>query len=141
MEFALQKLLVLANVSSISIRDPILIYFFLALTLLYVYAKFRAAAKALELLQKQWEAAESKHTDFITIARDKLASLSQPASVVRLSAAGTIRLQPDMRTEIVAMAKRGVSADDIARTVGLKEGEIEVVLGIARLKRQAKTAR
>jgi hypothetical protein len=39
------------------------------------------------------------------------------------------------------MAKRGVGAGDIARTVGLKEGEIEVVLGIARLKRQAKTAR
>ena len=38
----------------------------------------------------------------------------------------------DVRNQIVTMAKRGIKANDIARTCGLQEGEVDVILGMAR---------
>ena len=41
----------------------------------------------------------------------------------------------DLRNQVVAMAKRGIAATDIARSSGLSEGEVEVVLGMVRIQR------
>lgn len=128
-----------ANDLNLSIRNPILIYSFLALyglltvlILTYVHAKFRVATKTLKLLQTEWSSAESKHAHFVGIAQEQLSKLSAPgpaaAPVVPNAAVGF-----DIRNQVVTMAKRGIALADIARNCGLHEGEIEVLLGMARL--------
>ena len=69
----------LANDLSLSIRNPILIYSFLALyglltvlILTYVHAKFKVASKTLKLLQTEWTSAESKHANIVDIAQEHL---------------------------------------------------------------------
>jgi hypothetical protein len=135
---------VLANDLNLSIRNPILIYSFLALyglltvlILTYVHAKFRAATKTLKMLQTEWTSAESKHASIVDIAQEHLSRLSVPAPAfagpapaVRTAAVGF-----DIRNQVVTMAKRGMGIADISRNCGLHEGEIEVLLGMARLQR------
>jgi hypothetical protein len=55
--------------------------------------------------------------------------VAAPASV-RHAAVGF-----DTRNQVVAMAKRGIGLNDIARSCGLHEGEVEILLGMARLLR------
>ena len=132
----------LANDLSLSIHNPILIYSFLALyglltvlILTYVHAKFRVANKTLQLLQMQWTSAETKHASIVGLAQEQLSKLTVPAP----PAAAT--LQPprpasvgfDTRNQVVTMARRGIAIADIARNCGLHEGEVEVLLGMARL--------
>jgi hypothetical protein len=142
MQFVLQKLPALANVLNLSIDSTILIYSFLAayglltvLLITYVHARFRTAAKTLKLLQAQWTSAESQHSTFVGMAQEKLGRLAvqAPSSGVAMSRTGAIA--PDMRNQIAALGNRGVSLTDIARTCGLDEGEVEVILGAARLQR------
>ena len=132
----------LANDLSLSIRNPTLIYSFLALygliTILlftYVQAKFRIAAKTLKLLQTEWQSAESTHTSFVGIAQEHLSKLSGPPSPVPTYQARAGGIGLEIRQQIAGMAKRGKTATDIARTCGLQEGEVEVILGMARLQR------
>jgi len=40
-----------------------------------------------------------------------------------------------LRNQVIAMAKRGIAPTEIARSCGVTEGEIEVVLGMVRLQR------
>jgi hypothetical protein len=126
---------------SLSIRNPVLIYSFLAvygvLTLLlitYVRAKFRTAEKALKMLHTEWESAESQHASIVGAAQEKLSKLTPgrpaPTSAARIGAVGL-----DTRNQVVVMAKRGIAAIDIARTCNLQEGEVEVILGISRLQK------
>jgi hypothetical protein len=140
MGYALQKLPVLVNDLNLSIRNPLLVYSFLALygvmmlmLIAYVHAKFRTAAKALKRLQTDWDSASSSHQDFVGIARERLAKLQTAptqAPTPRHSAIGV-----DIRHQIVAMSKRGTAIQDIARTCGLQESEVDVILGMARLQR------
>jgi hypothetical protein len=132
---------VLANDSSLSIHSPLLIYTFLAvyglLTLMlitYVRTKFRNAEKTLKLLNSEWQSAESTHTMFVGVAQEKLAKLA-PASPVRALLAQTATIGFDTRNQVVVMGKRGIGNGDIARTCGLQEGEVEVILGISRLQK------
>jgi hypothetical protein len=99
----------------------------------YVHARFRTAAKMLKLLQAEWQSAESKHSDFVGIAQERLTKLSARPPATPLARTGGIGF--DLRNQIVAMAKRGIKANDIARNCGLQEGEVDVILGMARLKR------
>ena len=138
MEYALQKLPVLANNLNLSIHNPILIYSFLALygllmlsLLVYVQSKFRTASKTLTQLRTEWQSAESQHSNFVGQAQERLATLSRPTPLM----ARTTSVGSDMRNQVVAMAKRGITVNDIARTCGLQEGEIDVILGMARLQR------
>ena len=142
MGYALQKLPALANDLSLSIRNPILVYSLLALyglmmlvLVAYIHAKFQTAASSLKRLQSDWKNAETTHSDFVGMAKERLSKLSAPSPVVSAAAAvartGAIGL--DIRNQIVAMAKRGTAANDIARTCGLQEGEVDVILGMARL--------
>ena len=129
----------LANASSLSMHNPIVVYSFLAvygialaLVVTYVHTKFRGSAKTLLLLQTEWQSAESKHSTFVGMAEDKLSKLTKPAApVAQVPRAG---LGFEVRNQIVAMAKRGIGANDIARTCGLQEGEVDVILGMARLR-------
>lgn len=128
----------LANASSLLTHNPIVIYSVLAaygiaiaLVITYVHTKFRGAAKTLMLLQTEWHSAESKHSTFVGMAEDKLSKLSKPAPPVAQVPRSGLGL--DMRNQIVTMAKRGIRVNDIARTCGLQEGEVDVILGMARL--------
>jgi len=132
---------VLANDLSLSIRNPILIYSFLALyglltvlILTYVHAKFRVANKTLKLLQTEWTNAESTHATFVGAAQEQLAKLAVPAPpVMAVPSARSASVGFDLRNQVVTMAKRGIGIADISRNVGLHEGEVEVLLGMARL--------
>ena len=138
MEYASQKLPVPANNLSVSMHNPILVYSLLALhgllmlsLLLYVYSKFRTAANTLTQLRTEWQSAESKHATFLGVAQERLATLSRPAALMT----STAGVGADTRNQVQAMAKRGMTVNDIARTCGLQEGEIDVILGMARLQR------
>ena len=130
----------LANDLSLSIRNPILIYSFLALygfltvlILTYVHARFRVATKTLKLLQAEWSGAESRHANFVGAAQEHLSKLALPAPAVAATVATTAAVGFDTRNQVVTMAKRGMVITDIARICGLHEGEVEVLLGMARL--------
>lgn len=132
----------LTNVLNLSTHNPILIYSFLAVyglitvvILTYVHARFRIAAKTLKLLTTEWDTAESRHADFVGVAQQQISKLAvapSPAAapIVRHAAVGF-----DTRNQVVAMAKRGIGMSDIARSCGLHEGEVEILLGMARLQR------
>ena len=131
----------LANDLNLSIHNPILIYSFLAayglltvLILMYVHAKFRVAAKTLNLLQTEWQNARSTHAGFVGAAQEQLSKLAAPKPTPAL-AVRNAGMNFDTRNQVVAMAKRGIAAPEIARSCGLKEGEVEVVLGMVRLQR------
>jgi hypothetical protein len=134
---------VLANDLNLSIHSSTLIYSFLALyglltvvILTYVHAKFRSTAKTLKLLAAEWQNAESSHAGFIGAAREQLSRLSVPAPApvpVLPVRHGSVNF--DLRSQVVAMAKKGIAAPEIARSCGLHEGEVEVVLGMVRIQR------
>lgn len=89
----------------------------------------------LKLLQKEWAKAESNHADFVGAAQERLAKLSvpAPAPAPAMTVAPKTAVGFDVRNQVVTMAKRGIGIADIARNCGLHEGEVEVLLGMARL--------
>jgi hypothetical protein len=128
------------NDLNLSIRNPLLVYSALALygvmmlmLIAYVHAKFRTAAKALKRLQTDWDSAASTHESFVGVARERLAKLHSNPAAAQAPRHATIGV--DIRYQVVAMAKRGTAITDIARTCGLQEGEVDVILGMARLQR------
>jgi hypothetical protein len=132
---------VLANDLNLSLHSPILMYSFLALyglltvlILTYVHAKFRTTAKTLKLLATEWGNAESRHAGFVGAAQEQLSRLTvtPPVPALPVRPAG---INFDLRNQVVAMAKRGIAAPEIARSCGLHEGEVEVVLGMVRIQR------
>lgn len=134
----------LANGLSLSMSNSIVIYSLLGLygvvtivVLTYVHTKFRVATKTLKLLQNEWNTADSRHANFVGAAQQQISKLAltpppapPPAAVVVRHAVGF-----DTRNQVVAMAKRGIGLGDIARSCGLHEGEVEVLLGMARISR------
>ncbi len=131
----------LANDLNLSIHNPILIYSFLAvyglltaLIVTYVHARFRTASNKLKRLAAEWKDAESRHVGFLGAAREQLSKLTATAPVPALGARNTA-VDLDVRNQVAAMAKRGVVPTEIARSCGLHEGEVEVLLGMARLQR------
>jgi hypothetical protein len=122
------------------IHNPIVVYSFLGLygllmllLIAYVHTKFRSAGRMLKRLQSEWQIAETQHSNFVVSAHERLSKLSSPAPAV--TAPRTTSIGTDIRTQVVAMAKRGITATDIARSCGLQEGDIDVILGMARLQR------
>ena len=131
----------LANDLNLSLHNPILIYSFLALyglmtvlILTYVHAKFRTTAKTLKLLATEWESADSRHAGFVGAAQQQLSRLTVAAPVPALPMRASA-INFDLRNQVVAMAKRGIASPEIARSCGLHEGEVEVVLGMVRIQR------
>lgn len=134
-----------ANDLGLSLRNPILVYSFLALyglltvlILAYVQARFRVASKTLKLLQTEWTTAESRHADFVGLAQERLSKLSVPkaSAAVASPQVRTAAVGSDTRNQVISMAKRGIAIADIARNCGLHEGEVEVIVGMARLQQR-----
>ncbi len=130
----------LANDLNLSIHSPILIYSFLALyglmtvvVLVYVQTNFRHAAKVLQSLQVEWSTADTRHAGFVGKAQEQMAKLAAP--VPSSNPAKTSSVNGDIRNQVVAMGKKGFTATEIAKTCGLQEGDVEVLLGVARLQK------
>jgi hypothetical protein len=127
-----------ANVLSLSMHNPILIYSFLALygvltlmVLAYVHMRFRSAAKMLQMLQTQWASADSRHAGFVGKAQEQISKLAVPVAV-----APVVKKTPvsfDMRNQVIALGKKGLSVVEIAKSCGMQEGDVDVLLGMARL--------
>jgi hypothetical protein len=129
-----------ANDLSLLIRNPIVVYSFLALygvmmvlVMAYVHTKFRAAAKTLKVLEKDWQSAESAHSSILGVAKEQLSKVKAAPAAAPM--ARTAAIGSDLRHQVVAMAKRGIAPADIARSCSLQEGEVDVLLGMARLQR------
>jgi hypothetical protein len=132
----------LANDLNLSIHNPMLVYSLLALygvltvlVLTYVHNRFRLATKTLKALETEWQSASSRHAGFVGAAQEQLSKLSVPPPVAPSLRVRNTAVNFDVRNQVVALAKRGVAPQEIARTCGLHEGEIEVVLGMVRLAR------
>jgi len=106
-----------------------------AVILTYVHSRFRAAAKTLKVLQTEWTNAETAHATLVGTAQEQLAKLntSFPPPVMALPVTRATPVGFDVRNQVVAMAKRGTGIADIARNSGLHEGEVDVLLSMARL--------
>ena len=105
------------------------------LVLTYVHSRFRLATKTLKMLETEWQSASSRHDGFVGAAQKQLSKLSAPPPVAASLSVRNTAVNFDLRNQVVALAKRGVAPQEIARTCGLHEGEIEVVLGMVRLAR------
>jgi hypothetical protein len=100
---------------------------------LYVQQKFRHAAKVLQALQTEWSSADTRHAGFVGRAQEQIAKLSAPAPAAKPVKTSTVSL--DIRNQVIAMGKKGFTAPEIAKTCGLQEGDVEVLLGMARLQK------
>ncbi len=129
-----------ANDLSLSAHNPMLIYTVLALyglltiaVLAYVRTRFRTATGILKTLQVEWDNADSRHAGFVGKAQEQIAKLAVPAPVV--AAVKNVGLSFDLRNQVVAMGKKGFKSLEIARSCGLHEGEVDVLLSMARLQK------
>lgn len=131
--------------STASMLNPYIVYgalglYGLAITalLLYVHAKFKGARLLLRSLQEDWSTADNRHKNILTEAKDHVSKLvpqvQQPmmtAAPVAARAAVTF----DTRNQVVTMGRKGFTPTDIARSCGLPEGDVDVLLGLARIQR------
>ena len=122
--------------------NPIIVYATLGLygllfafMFVYLHGRFRASSKILALLKTDWAAAESTHADLVGTAQEKIARLAVEIPVKAQSQPVVKTVTSDTRTQVVAMGKRGLGVAEIARTMGLPEGEVDVLLGLARMQR------
>lgn len=139
----------LANASSLLTLNPIIVNLELGLygllfvcLFIYVHLKFRRANHVLQMLRKEWDGAESKHAGLVQVAQNRIARLAaQPVAaksspVVQSAPQG---LTPDARNQVSAMGRRGIPVSEIARSCGLPEGEVNVLLSMARMQRTEAT--
>jgi hypothetical protein len=137
---------VLANASSLLTLNPIIVNLELGLygllfvgIFIYVHMKFRKADLLLKALKKDWDGAESKHAGLLQVAQHRISRLgstspegAMPASVSSSVSQG---VPSDTRNQISAMGRRGLPVSEIARSCGLPEGEVDVLLSMARMQR------
>ena len=135
----------LENVSSLLTLNPVIVYSTLALyavlfagMFFYLHNRFRMASRVLGFLKQDWASAQSDHSSLVEAARERLATL-QPEAPAQKEAVPMVAprqsFNADTRTQVVAMGKRGVPTSEIARSTGLPEGEVDVLLGLARMQR------
>jgi len=102
--------------------------------LAYVHNRFRAATGILKSLQVEWDNADSRHAGFVGKAQEQIAKLAVPAVPVA-SAVKNAAVGFDVRNQVVAMGKKGFKTLEIAKSCGLHEGEVDVLLSMARLQK------
>jgi len=135
----------LANASSLFTLNPIIVNLELGLygllfvaIFIYVHMKFRKADRLLKGLKNEWKGAESKHAGLLQIAQHRISRLGAKSEVAMPVAAAPSVSQavlPDTRNQIAAMGRRGIPVSEIARSCGLPEGEVDVLLSMARMQR------
>ncbi len=127
------------NVFLLSTPEKVGIYLALALCglsvlllALHVQRKFMRAGGALSSLNKEWEDAQSKFFQIAEVAEQRMEGLDpNPGSQVPPQPRSEVSF--DVRSQVAAMGKRGLDAPEIARSAGLSEGEVEVLLGMSRI--------
>ena len=127
------------NIFLLSTPEKIGIYLALALCglsvlllALHVQRRFMRATGALSGLNKEWEAAQSKFFQIAEVAEQQMDGLgSNPDSAAPPEQRGNVSF--DVRSQVAAMGKRGLPTPEIARSAGLSEGEVEVLLGMSRM--------
>jgi DNA-directed RNA polymerase specialized sigma24 family protein len=132
-----------ANASSLLTLNPIIVYATLGLygllfafMFLYVHNRFKMSTRVLSLLKNDWADAESKHSELVETAQERIARLSVEIPARAPAPEPALRsVTSDTRTQVVAMGKRGLGLAEIARNTGLPEGEVDVLLGLARMQR------
>ena len=135
----------MANASSLLTLNPIIVNMELGLygllfvcIFVYVHMKFRKADRLLKSLKKEWDGAESKHSGFLQVAQHRISRLGAETEVVKPVSAAPSASQSvplDTRNQITAMGRRGIPVPEIARSCGLPEGEVDVLLSMARMQR------
>ena len=136
----------MANASSLLTLNPIIVNLELGLygllfvgIFIYVHMKFRKADRLLKVLKKEWDGAESKHSGFLQVAQHRISRLGAESDVPKPGPAAPSSVfqavAADTRNQINAMGRRGIPASDIARSCGLPEGEVDVLLSMARMQR------
>ena len=132
----------LVNASSLLTLNPIIVNVELGLYGLlfvllfaYVHTKFRTAERSLKALQKAWASAESTHMSLVETAQERITKLAAEPIVARPSPITSPTVTADTRSQVAAMGRRGIPMMEIARSCGLPEGEVDVLLGMARLQR------
>jgi DNA-directed RNA polymerase specialized sigma24 family protein len=104
----------------------------------YVHMKFRKADRVLATLKKEWDGAESKHVGLVEFAQHQLTNLAAVPAVINppaVTPAVSQRVTSDTRNQVAAMGRRGIPLSEIARSCGLPEGEVDVLLSMARMQR------
>jgi hypothetical protein len=119
--------------------NPVLVYIalgvygvILLLVVAYVHAKFSAAARTLQMLSQDWNSAASKHAGFIDKAQEQITRLAAPAPAVPAPVSSE-PLHGDVRNQVVTLGNKGMATTEIARSCGLPEGEVDVMLGLAKI--------
>lgn len=134
----------MANASSLFTLNPIIVHLELGLygllfvgIFIYVHMKFRKADRLLKGLKNEWEGAESKHAGLLQVAQHRISRLGERSEVAMPAAAPSVSqaVLPDTRNQITAMGRRGIPVSEIARSCGLPEGEVDVLLSMARMQR------
>ena len=131
-----------ANASSLLTLNPIIVYATLGLygllfafMFLYLHNRFRMSSRVLSVLKNDWADADSKHSELVETAQQRIARLSVEFPRVQAQQPVLKTVTSDTRTQVVAMGKRGLGLAEIARNTGLPEGEVDVLLGLARMQR------
>ena len=135
----------LANASNLLTLNPIIVNLELGLygllfacIFIYVHMKFRKADRLLKALKKEWDGAESKHAGLMQFAQHRISKIGAEPGVAKPAPATPSVSQavtPDTRSQITAMGRRGIPVSDIARSCGLPEGEVDVLLSMARMQK------
>ena len=135
----------MANASSLLTLNPIIVNLELGLygllfvcIFIYVHTKFRKADRLLKGLKKDWDGAESNHAGLLQVAQHRISRLGAVSeATVPAAAAPSVSqaVPPDTRNQITAMGRRGIPVPEIARSCGLPEGEVDVLLSMARMQR------
>jgi len=102
---------------------------------IFVHVKFRKADRLLQALKKEWDGAETKHASLVDFAQRRITKMVAEPSVVKPSPVPTSTVTTDTRNQVTAMGKRGISVAEISRSCGLPEGEVDVLLSMARMQR------
>ena len=132
-----------ANASNLLTLNPIIVYATLGLygllfafMFLYLHNRFRTSTRVLSLLKNDWADAESKHSELVGTAQERISRLSvEIPARAKAEPPAMKTVSSDTRTQVVAMGKRGLGLAEIARNTGLPEGEVDVLLGLARMGR------
>ncbi len=131
------------NVYLPSMPDQIGIYLALGLCglsiiflALHVQRKFVRASGALTALNREWEDAQARFFKIAEAAQKQIGSLEIEPHLVgrqvsRQESSGEISFA--VRNRVIAMGKSGATPGDIARSAGLEEAEVNVLLGMSRV--------
>ena len=126
------------NVFLLSMPDAVGIYLALGLCglsivflALHVQRKFVRASGVLTRLNREWQDAQAQFLNLAEVAQRQMANQPVHDKAPPREPGGEI--SAGLRKQITTMSRNGAAAEDIARTAGLSEAEINVLLGMSRV--------